>query len=109
MRLREQIAGKRAEIVAIARRHGASNVRLFGSVVRGTDVRSSDIDFLVTLEPGRTLFDIAHLEKELAALLGCPVDVATDRELAGELAETVPREAMTIWAPARGLARAIVG
>ncbi len=96
MLLRERIAGKRAEIVAIARRHGASNVRLFGSVVRGVEVRSSDVDFLVTLERGRTFFDIARLEEELAVLLGCHVDVATDSELAEELAETVPRQAITL-------------
>jgi uncharacterized protein len=96
MRLREQIAGKRAEIVTIARRHGASNVRLFGSVVRGGEVASSDIDFLVSLESGRTFFDIARLEEELTALLGYRVDVATDSELAEELAATVPREAIPL-------------
>jgi len=96
MLLPEEVIRKRAEIVAIASRHGASNVRLFGSVARGSQIRSSDIDLLVRLERGRTLFDIARLEQELAALLGCPVDVATENELADELARTVPHEAIAL-------------
>ncbi len=96
MPLWEEVLSKRGEIVAIARRHGASNVRLFGSVARGAQVRSSDVDFLVSLEPGRTLFDIARLEEDLAAVLGCRVDVATETELAGELAQTVPSQAIAL-------------
>lgn len=93
MELRDRVAAKRREIQEIAARHGAHNIRLFGSVVRGGESSGSDIDFLVTLDRGRTLFDIARLEEELEALLGCPVDVATEGELAGDVEPAVIRDA----------------
>ena len=60
----------REEILAIARQHGASNVRVFGSVARGESGPDSDIDILVDLEPGRSLLDHAQLQIDLEALLG---------------------------------------
>jgi predicted nucleotidyltransferase len=50
---------------------------MFGSVARGEDGPSSDIDFLVDFEPGSSLFDLLHLQDELAELLGCDVDVVS--------------------------------
>lgn len=50
---------------------------MFGSVARGEDGPSSDIDFLVDFEPGSSLFDLLHLQDELAELLGCEVDVVS--------------------------------
>ena len=93
---RDRVAAKRRQIQEVAARHGAHNVRLFGSVARGGESFGSDIDLLVTLDRGRTLFDIARLEEELEALLGCPVDVATDGELAGDIEPTVTRDARTL-------------
>ena len=57
MGIAEIIAGKKEQIPALAARHGASNVRVFGSVANGTADEMSDIDFLVDLEEGRSLFD----------------------------------------------------
>jgi predicted nucleotidyltransferase len=75
------LKSRRDEILAIAERHGASNVRVFGSVARGEAGPDSDVDFLVDLEPGRTLLDHGQLQADLENLLGCRVDVITDRGL----------------------------
>ncbi|WP_337313463.1 nucleotidyltransferase domain-containing protein [Candidatus Aeolococcus gillhamiae] len=61
----------------MARRHGASHIRVFGSVARATADDVSDVDLLVDLEAGRTLLDVVALERELSALLGYAVDVAS--------------------------------
>lgn len=74
----EELRRRRHEILAVCARHGASNVRLFGSVVRGEQGTESDLDLLVDMEPGRSLFDLGGLLVELEELLGCPVDVMTD-------------------------------
>lgn len=68
----------REEILAVAARYGARNVRIFGSVARGDASESSDVDFLVDMESGRSLFDLAGLLTELRDLLGRDVDVVTE-------------------------------
>jgi predicted nucleotidyltransferase/DNA-binding XRE family transcriptional regulator len=68
---------KRDVITAICLRHGASRPRVFGSVATGTARADSDIDLLVDLDPGRTLFDVAALHDDLVELLGHEVDVLT--------------------------------
>ena len=65
----------------IAAKHGACNVRIFGSVARGEAGENSDIDFLVELEPGRSLLDLAKLVVELEDLLNRKVDVVTEQGL----------------------------
>jgi uncharacterized protein len=70
-RLRE----RREEVLAIAARYGASNVRVFGSVARGEERPDSDIDLLVDMEPRRSLLDLAALGIDLEALVDRPVDV----------------------------------
>ena len=65
---------QRQEILRIARSHRAKDVHVFGSVARGEDNPDSDIDVLVTLEKEATLFDLVHLQQDLAALLGRAVD-----------------------------------
>ena len=66
---------RRADILRVAAAHGASNVRIFGSVARGTAGAASDVDLLVDFEPGRTLVDHVGLWRELETLLGTSVDV----------------------------------
>ena len=66
---------RREEILQIARRHGAYDVRLFGSVARGDAGERSDLDLIVKFEPGRTLLDHAGLIGDLEDLLGIKVDV----------------------------------
>jgi uncharacterized protein len=76
---------RRADILRAAAAHGASNVRVFGSVARGTATPASDIDLLVDFEAGRTLLDQVRLRREIQQLLNHPVDVVsagglTDRD-----------------------------
>ena len=87
---------RREEILAIAARNGAVNVRVFGSVARGDNRPESDIDFLVNLEVGRSLLDLARLLRELSALLNCPVDVVTEAGLRPRIKPQVLREARPI-------------
>ena len=71
------LQGKRTEILALAAKHGASNVRLFGSVARGEDREESDVDFLVDMQETRSLFDLIGLQQDLEKAIGRKVDVLT--------------------------------
>jgi predicted nucleotidyltransferase len=86
----------RDEILAIAKRHGARNVRVFGSVARGDADEASDIDFLVDMETGRSLFDLGGLLVELREFLGRDVDVITVRGLKERIRERVLAEAVAL-------------
>ncbi len=77
---------RRAEILGVCARHGASRPRVFGSVASGTATSESDLDLVVDLEPGRTLFDVAALRDDLTEILRCDVDVLTAGALHGRLA-----------------------
>lgn len=68
----------RDQVLAAVRRHGGSDVRVFGSVARGTDTVGSDVDLLVVMPPSTALWDVVALEQELEGLLGVHVDVVTD-------------------------------
>ena len=72
---------KKKEIREIAAKRGAHNVRVFGSVARGEAEPDSDVDFLVDMEPGRTLFDMGGLLMDLRELLGLQVDLVTEHGL----------------------------
>ena len=96
MTLDQLSADKREEILLIAARHGARNVRIFGSVARSDAGRDSDVDVLVDLESGRSLFDLGGLLMELQDLLGCPVDVVTEKGLRPRIRERVLREALPL-------------
>ncbi|MGY3566151.1 helix-turn-helix domain-containing protein [Sinomonas sp. RB5] len=72
------IAEKRGQILAIAKEHKASNVRVFGSAARGDDTSGSDLDLLVTLAPDATVFDLAELTVELEEMTGLHVDVVSE-------------------------------
>lgn len=71
----EALRARREEIVAVAKRYGADNVRVFGSVARGDTHPDSDIDLLVEFEPDASLYDLSGLRLALIDLLGCEVDV----------------------------------
>lgn len=96
MMLRDQLLQLGAAIRTAAAEHGAADVRLFGSVARGDDRAESDIDILVTLEPGRTLLDLARLELRLERLLGRSVDVLTEAELREPVRSAALREAVSV-------------
>lgn len=87
---------KRTEILQKAAEHGAYNVRIFGSVARGAADEASDFDFLVDMEPGRSLLDLGGLLMDLRDLLGCPVDVVTERGLRKRIRDQVLKEAVAL-------------
>jgi hypothetical protein len=87
---------KRGQILRLAARHGARNLRVFGSVARGEAGPTSDVDFLVEMEPGRSLFDLGGLLMDLEALLGCRVDLVTERGLKERIRDRVLQEAVPI-------------
>ena len=96
MTLAELLGDKRAEILRIAARHGATNVRVFGSVVRGEAGPGSDIDFLVDAGPGRSAFFPAGLLADLEDLLGCKVDVVTEASVSPYIRPQVLRDAVAL-------------
>ena len=96
MSLNELLQEKREDILRIATRRGASNIRVFGSVARGDADPKSDIDLLVDLEPGRSLFDLGGLLMDLQDLLGHKVDVVTERGLRERIRERVLKEAIPL-------------
>ena len=87
---------RRNEILALAARHGAANVRVFGSAARGDFDSQSDIDVLVDLEAGRSLLDLGGLLMDLQALLNRRVDIVTERGLRARIRERVFREAVPL-------------
>jgi len=87
---------KRDEILRIAAKHGARNVRVFGSVVLGEARPDRDVDFLVDMEPGRTLLDMGGLLMDIRDALGQEVDVVTERGLKTRIRERVLKEAMPV-------------
>ncbi len=96
MEIEALVRDKRDEILRAAARHGASNVRVFGSVARREVDDQSDIDFLVEMDPGRSLFDLGGLQYELEQLLNHPVDVVSERGLKMRMRDRVLREAVPL-------------
>ena len=91
-----ELRKRRAEILEVARARGASKVRVFGSVARGEVSDTSDVDFLVDLEPDRSLFDLGGLVMDLQDLLQRDVDVVTERGLRHRVAQRVLAEAVEL-------------
>ncbi len=87
---------QRETILRIATAHGAMQVRVFGSRARGQSGPDSDLDLLVTLEPGRSLLDIIAVKQDLEDQLSCRVDVVTEGALSPYLRDDVLREAVAL-------------
>lgn len=86
----------RDRLLAAARRNGVTDIRLFGSVARGDDSPTSDIDLLVTLGSDRTLLDLVAFQQDAGDLLGVPVDVAIPEILKERVRERVLAEAVPL-------------
>lgn len=86
----------RAEIRQIVEQHHARNARVFGSVLRGEDTESSDLDILVDPTSEMSLFDIGAIRRKLSALLGVPVDVLTPNALPDSFRASVLSQAQPI-------------
>jgi predicted nucleotidyltransferase/DNA-binding XRE family transcriptional regulator len=90
------IRGLRDRLQATAGRHGIRNLRVFGSVARGEETPESDVDFLVDLDPERTLLDVIGFQQEAEDILGTGVDVAVPRMMKARVRARAMREARAI-------------
>jgi uncharacterized protein len=96
MSLDELRCSARSEIMRLATAHGASNVRVFGSLARGTTRAGSDVDLLVDFAADRSLLDQIALQQELEELLGCPVDVVEPGGISPHLEQRILAEAVPL-------------
>ncbi len=96
MKPSEALASNRAAIRHVVESHRACNARVFGSVVRGEDTESSDLDILVDPTPETTLMDVAAIQVDLQHLLGVSVDVLTPRALPDVFRGLVLAEAVKV-------------
>ena len=87
---------ERDRILEVAARHGARNVRVFGSFARGEADERSDLDLLVDLDQGRSLMDLGGLLMDLQETLGVRVDISTERMLRPEIRKRVLSEAVPL-------------
>jgi hypothetical protein len=87
---------KKAAILEVAHRHGARNVRVFGSVARGDNREDSDVDILVDLDADRNLFDLGGLLMDLSKLLGSEVDLVESGCIHPYIRDRVLAEAVTL-------------
>ncbi len=92
----DPVKSKREQILQIARRHGVTRVRVFGSTARGDAGPESDVDFLVDVGSEPTPWFPGGLVAELEELLGRPVQVVTERGLDGLLRDRVLQEAVLL-------------
>ena len=97
MGIEEILTEKREQIIAIAAKHGANNVRIFGSVARGEADEKSDIDLLIDYcSEHRSPWFPLRLIRELETLLGCKVDIVTEQGLKDRIRERVLKEAIPL-------------
>lgn len=89
-------AAASAEVLRVARQHGATDVRVFGSRARGDAGPDSDLDLLVTLAGGRSLLDLVAIKQDLEECLGVRVDVVTPASVSPYMREAVLAEAVSL-------------
>jgi predicted nucleotidyltransferase len=89
----QSIKDKSKLIRSIARKHGVTRLRVFGSRASGAAKKSSDLDLLVALRPDRDLLDLIEFKLDLEDLLGCKVDVLTEGGISPYLRSRILREA----------------
>jgi predicted nucleotidyltransferase len=90
------LADKRLQILGLAERYRTADVRVFGSVARGDNTETSDVDILIKLRSGCSLFDLGGLLEDLQDLLGCTVDLVPEDSLKPKLRERVLKEAIPL-------------
>ena len=96
MSISNTIKSRREEILNIAKKFGAKNVRVFGSVARGEEGPESDIDIIVEMKQGSSLLDIIAIKQDIEELLGRKVDVVTEASISPYIRNEVLREAVTL-------------
>jgi len=96
VKMDEVVIPNRERIMKMAEQYGAHRIRVFGSVARRQDDADSDIDFLVDMEPGRSLLDLGGLLVDLEKLLNTKVDVVTESGLKDRIRSRVINEAVPL-------------
>ena len=96
MSIDQRIQVKRREILQLAEKHGALNVRVFGSAARGESGPGSDVDFVVSVQPEHSPWFPAGLIVDLEQLLGCEVDVVTEGALHWYIQDRILNEAIPL-------------
>lgn len=96
MSISNNIKSKREEILDIARKYGATNLRVFGSMARGEESPKSDLDIIVEMEKGSSLLDIISIKQDIEELLGRKVDVVTEASISPYIRNNVLREAVNL-------------
>jgi hypothetical protein len=94
--LGRKIRSHRDELRKVATRYGVSNVRVFGSVARGEDTMDSDIDLLVDLPLGASLFTVARLQRDLEAILGAHVEIVPAGDLKPRVKENIEQDLVSL-------------
>ncbi|NWF68127.1 MAG: nucleotidyltransferase domain-containing protein [Chloroflexi bacterium] len=93
----DDLRSKRQQILELAARHGAANVRVFGSVIRAATHAGSDVDFLIDIvDLSRFAWGGGGLVVELQALIGCEIDLVTEKDLHWYIRERVLKEAAAL-------------
>ncbi|MDY6952126.1 MAG: nucleotidyltransferase family protein [Thermodesulfobacteriota bacterium] len=96
MKLGSLIREQRENILKIAKAHGATNLKIFGSYARGDEQAGSDIDLLIELEPGRSLLDIIAIKQDIEDMINRRVDVVTAGALSPYIREEIVKEAIAL-------------
>jgi uncharacterized protein len=92
----EALRARREEILRMAAEHGVHDIHVFGSVVRGEAGPDSDVDFLVAMQPRRSLFDLVGFINDMEDLFGCKVDAVTEPGLHWLIKDRVMSEAVPL-------------
>jgi hypothetical protein len=92
----DDLRARRDEILRLAEQHGASNVRVFGSVARGDARPDSDVDIVVEFPARKSIFDLVGLWLDITELIGVDVSLLTDEALEGEFKTNVERDAVPL-------------
>ena len=90
------IKNRRNEILDIAAKYGAKNIRVFGSMAHGEESPESDLDIIVEMEKGRSLLDIIAIKQDIEELLGRKVDVVTEASISPYIRDNVLKEAVAL-------------
>ncbi len=88
----EALRARRDEILALADRYGAYNVRVFGSVARGDSTPESDVDLLVNFRPGTSLYELSGLWQDLQEMLGCQINIISEGGLKERMRKRIEKD-----------------
>lgn len=92
----KQLQQYRLKIIELARKYHSNNIRVFGSVAKGENTESSDVDFLIDPDPQQDLFDVIRLRRSLQELLKCDVDIVHSTALHHSIKQEILESAVRL-------------